>query len=114
MGHTNKDSVMLAWKRPKAADDIGYIVELRGPKDENYHILDTLDPDNTNYTVYGLQEGTDYEFRVQVVNIQMEKAVAEVVEAVQEVGALLSCLQHVLETILLSVLVAIVDFLFLF
>lgn len=76
---------MLAWKRPRSENDIGYIVELRGPSEESYHILDTLSPDLTSYTVFGLQEGVDYEFRVQLVNIRMEEAIAEVVEAVQKI-----------------------------
>ena len=67
-GHTNKDSMLLAWKPPKVKGQVGYVVEVRGPEDEEFHVLEVLAPEQTSYTVHGLMEMVDYEFRVKATN----------------------------------------------
>ena len=67
-GHTNKDSVLLAWKPPKIKGEVGYVVEVKGPEDEDFHVIEVLAPEHTDYTVTGLMEMVDYEFRVKATN----------------------------------------------
>ena len=67
-GHTNIDNVVLAWRTPRGTGRCGYIVEVRGPEDEDFHVVEILDGDITDYTVTGLVEMMDYEFRVKAAN----------------------------------------------
>ena len=67
-GHTNIDNVLLAWRPPRGKGKCGYIVEIRGPEDEDFHVVDVLDGDILDYTVTGLMEMMDYEFRVKASN----------------------------------------------
>ncbi|XP_071104533.1 twitchin-like isoform X3 [Haliotis cracherodii] len=68
---TTEDSITLSWNPPKrdgGAEILGYQVEKREKGDNKWTKANVSDIGDTEYTVKGLQEGKDYEFRVCAVN----------------------------------------------
>ncbi|XP_064634017.1 twitchin-like isoform X9 [Lineus longissimus] len=68
---TSEDSVSLAWSPPRkdgGAPIKGYVIEKREKGDKGWQKASFADVPGTEYTVKGLKEGKDYEFRVAAVN----------------------------------------------
>ena len=69
--YITKDTVTLEWKKPRSDGGgalTGYRVERQDPKTGAWSRVDEVDAYETMYTVHGLVEGVDYNFRVSAMN----------------------------------------------
>ena len=76
---SDPDSVTLEWGKPKSDGGSpiqAYILEIQRPGDFNYSFLDRLKPRLTEYTVFGLEEGQEYNFRIKAKNLAGDSASA--------------------------------------
>ncbi|CAH8634151.1 unnamed protein product [Dicrocoelium dendriticum] len=65
---TSDDSVTLAWDPPHKGPTTGYIVEKRAKGDRSWTKVNPHPTSGTEYTVKGLPQGKEFEFRVIPVN----------------------------------------------
>ncbi|GAU87381.1 hypothetical protein RvY_00244-2 [Ramazzottius varieornatus] len=68
---TTKDSVSLSWNKPintGGSPIQGYIIEKKGPGDADFKPVNKSPVADTKFTVPGLTEGDEYQFRVRAVN----------------------------------------------
>ena len=71
MDAITKDSVALSWNKPTHSGGSpisGYIVERKGPNDKDFVPVNRTPINDTKFTVPGLNEGDEYQFRVRAVN----------------------------------------------
>ncbi|RUS77262.1 hypothetical protein EGW08_014976, partial [Elysia chlorotica] len=68
---TTEDSITLSWNPPKkdgGSPITGYVIEKKEKGDSRWTKANISEITDTEYTVRGLQDGTEYEFRVAAVN----------------------------------------------
>ena len=79
------DSISLSWTPPRSDGGTpiqSIILEIKHPKEDRYTFLEKLKPRSKEYTVFGLEEGQQYSFRIKAKNLAGESSSCEICEPV--------------------------------